>query len=227
MRTAVGAGFRSIAGFIFGKNEAAPGAGKAGNIAMTSPVTLELPSEAEAAAPRSEAVAMTSPVTAEMAGDGTYKARRPPARPPAHAWPNGYSRAPRCAAVLCAACAALPGLAGAAIPPHGPANTNTPCPSALLTHRSPSSCPASTPRTRCHGPSTRTSTSRRCPPAQWRRSRGTGAARASRRRAALGRLGTACARQRASRPAGLGLYQSSSSAFRFRKCRLRKRRRSC
>lgn len=73
MRTAVGAGFRSIAGFIFGKNEAAPGGGEAASIAMTSPVTLEMPSEAEAAAPRSEEVAMTSPVTAEMAGDGTYK----------------------------------------------------------------------------------------------------------------------------------------------------------
>jgi len=49
------AGFRLIAGYIFGDNRARAGA-SAETIAMTAPVTVE---------PRSEAIAMTAPVTLE------------------------------------------------------------------------------------------------------------------------------------------------------------------
>lgn len=216
MRTAVGAGFRSIAGFIFGKNEAAPGGGKAGNIAMTSPVTLELPSEAEAAAPRSEAVAMTSPVTAEMAGDGTYKARRPPARPPTpgQTATRGRRTAPLSFALPAPRCLAWQ----APPPPRTDQQTQTPLPECpahpQVTFIMPSKYTKDTlPRPLNPDVHIKEMPSRTMAALTWN---GRSPREPQARCAALGRLGTACARQRGSRPAGLGLYQSSSSVFRFR-----------
>jgi hypothetical protein len=59
--------FLQIAGFIFGKNNAA-GAEGAEKVAMTTPVQLEM---REGGA--SEKIAMTTPVAAEMSDDGSYK----------------------------------------------------------------------------------------------------------------------------------------------------------
>lgn len=91
MRTALGNGFRAIAGFIFGKNQA-PDSSQSTKVAMTSPgaaavnaacqprgpletllsrplaVTLEMSSQ-----PASAKIAMTSPVAAELSGKGTYR----------------------------------------------------------------------------------------------------------------------------------------------------------
>ena len=58
LRTASNAGFRRIAGYIFGRNHAR-GGGSARKIAMTAPVTVE---------PTSRRIAMTAPVT--VGGDG-------------------------------------------------------------------------------------------------------------------------------------------------------------
>jgi hypothetical protein len=55
---ASGDGFRVIAGYIFGNNVAAKGAGSE-KVAMTAPVTMEA----------TERIAMTAPVTTEAAGD--------------------------------------------------------------------------------------------------------------------------------------------------------------
>ena len=55
---ASGDGFRVIAGYIFGNNVAAKGAGSE-KVAMTAPVTMEA----------AEKIAMTAPVTTEPAGD--------------------------------------------------------------------------------------------------------------------------------------------------------------
>jgi hypothetical protein len=58
LSSASGDGFRVIAGYIFGDNVAAKGAGSE-KVAMTAPVTMEA---------GSEKVAMTAPVTVESAG---------------------------------------------------------------------------------------------------------------------------------------------------------------
>jgi len=74
MDAASNKGFRTIADYIFGNNQAAgalPGDKAAAKIAMTAPVTLE------PVAPKSEKIAMTVPVTVEpsmgMAGIGQWR----------------------------------------------------------------------------------------------------------------------------------------------------------
>ena len=77
-------GFRSIAGFIFGKNEAPGSPGSSSKVAMTSPVTLEMQqglldsSSSGGGGGGSSKIAMTSPVTAEMGpgGAGVSSMRR-------------------------------------------------------------------------------------------------------------------------------------------------------
>ena len=70
MREAMSGGFRSIAGFIFGKNLAPGAAGSSSKVAMTSPVTLEMQEglldSSSGGGGGSSKIAMTSPVTAEM-----------------------------------------------------------------------------------------------------------------------------------------------------------------
>jgi len=62
MRQAGNAGFRPLAGYIFGDNQARGASGSA-EIAMTSPVTQQ----------RSQEIAMTSPVTQSRSGGGDWQ----------------------------------------------------------------------------------------------------------------------------------------------------------
>lgn len=67
LRQALNQGFRQVAAYIFGGNEAVGMRGGSESVAMTSPVRVE---KAEG---RSESIAMTSPVAADLAGDGVYR----------------------------------------------------------------------------------------------------------------------------------------------------------
>ncbi|WP_417486395.1 SOUL family heme-binding protein [Maricaulis sp.] len=76
MRQAGNAGFRPLAGYIFGDNQARGASGSA-EIAMTSPVTQQRSQEIAMTSPvtqqRSQEIAMTSPVTQSRSGGGDWQ----------------------------------------------------------------------------------------------------------------------------------------------------------